>query len=177
MADSVEIVHEVEAKVDGRRLSDLIDQLPVSRGSVFQLLKALEIKTIMGPGPNGKGRVAWLNADDAARLEEVAGKVAQKLVKIGEVGALARSLHTPQTQEMVSESAESVDDADGASLLQRMQAADLAARSGFPLTTAELTWVLGVRPGGAVVQRGGLEARRQSRNVWRLSAESADSET
>jgi hypothetical protein len=35
---------------------------------------------------------------------------------------------------------------------------------------------MGARPGAAVVQRGGLRARRLSRNVWKLSRAGDDSE-
>jgi hypothetical protein len=46
--------------------------------------------------------------------------------------------------------------------------ADLPAlRQRLELT--DLTVLLGARPGGAVVERGGLRARRISRNVWKLS--------
>ncbi|MFO8236838.1 MAG: hypothetical protein R6U00_01010 [Prochlorococcaceae cyanobacterium] len=45
----------------------------------------------------------------------------------------------------------------------------LAIQTGAPLSTAEVTALLGARPGSALVERGGLRARRLSRNVWRLS--------
>ena len=40
---------------DGVRLAELIEQLPVSRGSVFELVKALGVTTAKGPRP---GRLA-----------------------------------------------------------------------------------------------------------------------
>ena len=43
---------------DGVRLAELVDQLPLSRGSVFELDKVLGITTVKGPGPGGRGRVA-----------------------------------------------------------------------------------------------------------------------
>jgi hypothetical protein len=63
------------AVVDGVRLAELTASLPVSRGSVFELVKALGIVTVKGPGPEGKGRVAWVSAADAERL---AGAAATK---------------------------------------------------------------------------------------------------
>lgn len=58
---------------------------------------------------------------------------------------------------------------DAPSLRQRLELVDLALRTAAPLTTAEVTHLMGARPGSAVVERGGLLARRQSRNVWILS--------
>jgi hypothetical protein len=58
---------------------------------------------------------------------------------------------------------------DGAALRQRLELVQLAINTGAPLTTAEVTHLLGARPGASVVQRGGLTARRLSRNVWRIS--------
>ena len=54
-------------------------------------------------------------------------------------------------------------------LRQRLELTALAVESGAPLTTAEVTYLLGARPGTETVERGGLRARRVSRNVWRLS--------
>jgi hypothetical protein len=65
-----------------------------------------------------------------------------------------------------------VDEASGAdlaSLRQRLDLIQLAVQTGAPLSTAEVTALLGARPGGTVVERGGLKARRLNRNVWKLS--------
>jgi HAMP domain-containing protein len=62
-----------------------------------------------------------------------------------------------------------VETADLATLRQRLELIDLAIRTAAPLSTAEVTALLGARPGAAEVERGGLAARRVSRNVWRLS--------
>ena len=59
--------------------------------------------------------------------------------------------------------------ADLASLRQRLEVIQLAVQTGAPLTTAEVTRLLGARPGADLVERGGLRARRISRNVWKLS--------
>ena len=54
-------------------------------------------------------------------------------------------------------------------LRQRLELTALAIETGAPLTTAEVSMLLGARPGTERVERGGLVARRVSRNVWRLS--------
>jgi hypothetical protein len=170
----------VDAVPDGERLSSLIERLPLSRGSVFELVRALGIETAKGPGPGGRGRVAWLSAADAVRLEDAAAEVAAGRLRIADAGgALAPSPQRPQTPPTLpteAPSAASADSADGAGLLQRIQAAEAAARVGFPLSTAEVAWILGAKPGAPVVARAGLRAERMARNVWRLqSADSADS--
>ena len=60
-------------------------------------------------------------------------------------------------------------------LRQRLELTSLAIETGAPLTTTEVSMLLGARPGTERVERGGLVARRVSRNVWRLSkAEESD---
>ena len=63
---------------------------------------------------------------------------------------------------------------DLASLRQRLELVDLAVRTAAPLTTAEVTQLLGARPGAPLVERGGLLARRRGRNVWILSRVGGD---
>lgn len=58
---------------------------------------------------------------------------------------------------------------DSGALRQRLELTDLALRTGAPLSTAEVTYLLGARPGGEAVERGGLRASRLSRNVWKLT--------
>jgi hypothetical protein len=166
----------VDAQADaGERLSELIDALPLSRGSVFELIKALGVQTIKGPGPGGRGRVAWVSSGDADRLRDAAQEVAASRRKISDYGAaLVARPQTPPTLPTVPAAA-SADSADGAELLQRMEAAARALSTGFPLSTAELVWIIGARPGGPVVVRGGLRADKLARNVWRLSAASPES--
>lgn len=152
---------------DGIRLTELIAALPLSRGSVFELLKALGISTTPGPGADGKGRVAFVSADSADRLADAAGRVHRKEVRIADLaGGLQRQ---PQTGA-VTVSAVSADSADPAPFLARLEAAERAIASGLGLTTAEVSWILGVKPGAVVVTRGGITATRTGKNCWRLQA-------
>ena len=59
--------------------------------------------------------------------------------------------------------------ADLISLRQRLEIIRMAIETGAPLTTCEVSQLLGAKPGAAQIQRGGLLARRISRNVWKLS--------
>ncbi len=65
---------------------------------------------------------------------------------------------------------------DLTSLRQRLELVRLAIDTGAPLSTAEVTQLMGARPGAAAVERGGLRARRLSRNVWKLSRAAEESE-
>ena len=58
---------------------------------------------------------------------------------------------------------------DIASFRQRLELTALAIETGAPLSTSEVTHLLGSRPGSSKVERGGLMARRISRNVWKLT--------
>ena len=58
---------------------------------------------------------------------------------------------------------------DLVSLRQRLELTALAIETGAPLTTSEVTHLLGSRPGSSKTERGGLLARRISRNVWKLT--------
>ncbi len=64
--------------------------------------------------------------------------------------------------------------ADLGSLRQRLELTALAIETGAPLSTAEVTQLLGARPGSAKAERGGLLAKRITRNVWRLSKNDKD---
>ena len=70
------------------------------------------------------------------------------------------------------ESGEADHPVDLGGLRQRLEITDLAIRTGAPLSTAEVTQLMGARPGAPVVERGGLTARRLDRNVWKPSRSS-----
>ena len=161
-----------DAAVDGVLLTDLVDRLPLSRSSVFELLKVLAISTETGPGPNGKGRVAWVSSADADRITEAAGRVKRKEVRIADLAVGLQRRQTPQTLAR-SVSAGSADSPDPAPFLARLEAAERAISSGLGLSTNETHWILGVRPGSSPLTRGGITATRTGYNCWRL--ESADS--
>ena len=71
-------------------------------------------------------------------------------------------------------SEESREKADLVALRQRLELTALAIETGAPLTTSEVTHLLGPRPGSSKAQRGGLVARRISRNVWKLNRNEND---
>lgn len=58
------------------QLATLIEELPVSKSSIFELLKNMGIERQRGCGPDGKNRVAWIAHDDAESLTDAAKQVA-----------------------------------------------------------------------------------------------------
>jgi hypothetical protein len=103
-----------------------------------------------------------------ARAVEQGIKPEQALAFIG-LGLMQRLTDGAQERPWVWSEEEDGGAADLSVLRQRLELVQLALETGAPLSTAEVTQLLGARPGAAVVQRGGLRARRLSRNVWKLS--------
>ena len=60
-------------------------------------------------------------------------------------------------------------------LRQRLELTSLAIETGAPLSTSEVSKLLGVRPGSSKVERGGIIAKRISRNVWKLTKSGQES--
>ena len=64
--------------------------------------------------------------------------------------------------------------ADLHELRQRLELTSLAIETGAPLTTAEVSKLLGVKPLSDKYERGGLTAKKLSRNVWKLTKSEKD---
>lgn len=96
---------------------------------------------------------------------ELNAEQALALVSMGLMQKLAARGERP----WVWSDAEDGGNCDVAALRQRLELTQLALQTGAPLSTAEVTYIMGARPGSADVERGGLRARRLSRNVWKLS--------
>ena len=107
------------------------------------------------------------SASPAASQEaaELNPEQALALVGMGLMQKMAASGALP----WVWNEAEDASACDVAALRQRLELTHLALQTGAPLSTSEVTYLMGARPGGADVERGGLRARRVSRNVWKLS--------
>ena len=63
---------------------------------------------------------------------------------------------------------------DSYELRQRLELTSLAIETGAPLSTSEVSKLLGVRPGSSKLERGALIAKKISRNVWRLMKSSQE---
>ena len=105
--------------------------------------------------------------------DEVRPEQALALVGMGLLQKMAANGELP----WVWNEGEAAGACDPAALRNRLELTNLALTTGAPLSTAEITYLMGARPGAAVVERGGLKARRVSRNVWKLSQGNGSSET
>tara|TARA_B100000965_G_C18949284_1_gene480750 strand:- start:69 stop:437 length:369 start_codon:yes stop_codon:yes gene_type:complete len=54
-------------------------------------------------------------------------------------------------------------------LRDRLELTELAINTGAPLTTYEVSILIGAKPGKSKIERGGLLATKIARNVWKLS--------
>ena len=104
--------------------------------------------------------------------EEGALKADQALALVG-MGLMQKLAAKGELPLMWSE-AEDGGSCDVGALRQRLELTELALSTGAPLSTAEVTYLMGARPGAASVERGGLRAQRVSRNVWKLSQASGE---
>jgi len=119
------------------------------------------------PAPNG---TANGSATVQPQAEDVRPDQALALVGMGLLQKMAANGELP----WVWSEGEDAGSCDPGALRNRLELTDLALRTGAPLSTAEVTYLMGARPGATVVERGGLKARRLSRNVWKLSQSSGN---
>tara|TARA_Y100001970_G_scaffold200773_1_gene244295 strand:- start:65758 stop:66126 length:369 start_codon:yes stop_codon:yes gene_type:complete len=59
-------------------------------------------------------------------------------------------------------------------LRDRLELIQLALGTGAPLSTTEISFLMGAKPGKKTVERGGLIATKISRNIWKLSKNNAE---
>ena len=57
-------------------------------------------------------------------------------------------------------------------LRDRLELIELAIKTGAPISTAEVSFLIGAKPGKSRVERGGLVAIKVSRNVWKIAKNS-----
>jgi hypothetical protein len=125
-------------------------------------------KRTASPASSASTKTAGGAADEANLKPE------QALALVG-MGLMQKMAAKGELPWMWSE-AEDGGSCDVGALRQRLELTELALNTGAPLTTAEVTYLMGVRPGSARVERGGLRARRVNRNVWKLSRAEGGSE-
>ena len=120
--------------------------------------------------PTSRAPVAAINPEQEAKLDALA-EMLQNGVTMAELERkmAAALVATSKPSETISDDPGPVlHPADPSALLARLEAAELAIASGLGLSTSEAAWILGVKPGAAVVTRGGITATRTARNCWQL---------
>ena len=127
---------------------------PAAAGTVRASTAGVSVAAKRSVSPTASQEAADLNAEQALAL--VGMGLMQKMAASGEL-------------PWVWQEAQDGGACDAGALRQRLELTHLALQTGAPLSTAEVTYLMGARPGGADVERGGLRAQRLSRNVWKLS--------
>ena len=157
----------VEALPSGQRLSQWIEQAPIGKTAAYELLRALGITPCKARFPGSASAVSVLTAEQLVVMDRAAEQVAAGR-SIAELTAITTR---PRTAVNTTDEAQGgkVTTKDQATLLARIEAADGAIRSGLPLSTAEVAWIIGARPGAATATRGRIIATRHGRNVWSLT--------
>lgn len=129
-----------------------------------------------GPGVNNTARTAEPIAAEAASgalpdwMAQAAAQGVTPEQALAFIGlGLMRRMASSEDGAWIWNAEDDGGSADLAALRQRLELTQLALQTGAPLSTAELTQLLGARPGGPVVERGGLRARKLGRNLWKLS--------
>jgi hypothetical protein len=158
------------AEIDSIPLSAWWESRGIPRSTAFKLVKVAGIKPGRIKVPSSKLPVSSITPADTQKLDALAARLKS--------GATLPQLEAEITTSLVSSSAlqsETVSDDlshhqqhDAGAFIQRLEAGERAIRSGLPLTTSEVAWLLQARPGGDRVQRGGVEAIRHGRNCWEL---------
>ena len=153
----------IEALPSGQRLSEWIEAAPIGKTAAYELLKALGITPTKARFPGSAAAVSMLTPQQVAIMDAAAEQVAAGR-SIAELTAITAR---PRTTANTTDGAQV-----GEALLPRLEAAERAIRSGFPLTTAEVDWILGPNSGaivGASLTRGRLIATHHAANVWSLA--------
>ena len=151
---------------DGMRLSDWWESRAVPRSTAFRLVRIAGIEPEKVRVSGSQSPVSFLSAGQVQAMDALAERLKAGATIAQLEGALARVSRPETALDPTPPPSEAP---PGPELLQaRLAAGELALRTGLPLTTAEVTWLLGARPGAPLVKRGRVTARRHARNVWSL---------
>jgi len=167
----------LDAMPSGCLFADWIQRRKISKSTAYKWRSDLKIK----PDKRRVGtRVeVWLSAADEALLEQYAELMGCDMTVPEALAALGRSAPMEPSGAAAIVPVEPSGAApivpaepDGVQQLEQLRVRLAALRDavelGAPLTTAEVSALLGARPGGAEVVRGRLRAVREARNCWTI---------
>ena len=145
----------------GERFSDWYEGHGISRTTAFALLRAAGIEP-------SKKRIEGVNKPVSFLAGEMLRDM-EALVELHKQGRSVAELATaiqkavPERSELIATNPSEPDDkAMGGSLLERLQALQLAQSTGATLTSKEVRWILGRKPvASEKVEKVGV-------NAWRL---------
>jgi hypothetical protein len=156
----------LDATPAGIRLSQWIEQAPIGKTAAYDLMRALGITPGKARVAGSSAPVSILTAQQQAAMDQGAAAIAAGR----SISEIAQAITTrPRPSATTREPEPEQPEPPGPDLLlARLDAIARAQQTGAPLSTAEVAWLLGARPGGEVVARGRITARRHARNVWTL---------
>lgn len=144
----------------GERFSDWFENHGISRTTAFALLRAAGIEPSKKRIEGVNKPVSYLAGDQLRAMEA--------LVEQHKAGRSVAELSTaiqkavPERSELIATNPSEPDDKTMGSLLERLQALQLAQTTGATLTSKEARWILGRKPvASEKVERVGV-------NAWRL---------
>jgi hypothetical protein len=165
----------IDATPDGITLADWLSAKNIGRTAGFALLKIakgrgfepvmLRRAGVSKASPFLSGRV--LEAMDALAAEHQGGQS----IKTLEAKYSTAITHTPAPPP--PEPLADVDDGaniDGALLLKRLKAAELAIATGVPLSRNEITWIIGRSPSSQSAAAARIVIEQRSARSWTLRA-------
>lgn len=153
---------------DGMQLSAWWESRAVPRSTAFKLVRIAGIEPGKVRVDGSRSPVSFLDQQQVAILDSLHSRLQQGATLAQLEGALATLRHPEPSQDTEPAPLPEEADAIAQAVLSRLKAGQLALATGLPLTTAEVSWLLGARPGGPVVTRGRVTARRHGRNHWTL---------
>ncbi len=145
------------------RFSAWYESKGLARSTAFKLLAASGLELERRRVEGSRSPVSFVSSDHQRKLNYLADQLAsgKSLAELERHIVKAQAVSTPpETEEPITKPA---------LLFQRLQALELAQNTGMGLSTAEVAWILGARPGSSSFVRGNVLVERQARNCWTVS--------
>ncbi|TWB87699.1 hypothetical protein FB106_12034 [Synechococcus sp. Ace-Pa] len=163
------------AVLDGMQLSAWWESRAVPRSTAFKLVKIAGIEPGKVRAEGSRSPVSFLDQGQVEALDALHRQLQNGATLAQLEGALTTLRRPEPAQDINPAPLPEEASAMAQAVLSRLKAGRLALETGLPLTTAEVGWLLGARPGGDSVARGRAIARRLARNVWTLEPSKDDS--
>ena len=161
----------VQTEIDGVRFTDWYERAGISKSTAFGLLKVAGVEPEKRRVEGSRAPVSFLAGDGLRKMDAIlaAHKNGKSVAELSTAIQQARQQYEPPLNDPIEE--EAISNEDGDTLLKRMQAMQLAIATGFPLTTKELRWIVGVNPGAKEIKRGRIVMTKHARNSWTVQAQ------
>jgi hypothetical protein len=158
------------SEIDRVPLSHWYESRGIARATAFRLVKVAGITPHKIKVPGGRAPVSALDPAMVTALDALSDRLRAGESMAQLEASSTRAITVTEPSETVSDDHQDQPVAtDAAALLQRLQAIELAIATGAPLSTADVSMLLGARPGGPVVTRARVTATRHGRNLWSLT--------